>query len=609
MHTKNNSKNHFIALSNVGKATAKSFINIKKKDILLNPRNYADKKKLVVDFLKRNKYDNIEDDVSKEEIKDDENFEESETEEPLEEHDIFEINEDEKQKSNKKLIQKESHTPFHKINSEAYKFHDMNMKKKRKKNLFFTPNCTKYFPKKDFVWPRAPTCLKWDSKKKKKPLHENIINYQLLEHEDPLKNIKNCFINMDKQTMRGDNVKHHNVRIQTAKPFRKNYSYHKTKFDKRKTKRIKTGVRRNFNKNNNLVYKYNETRNDDYNTKKDIIQITTQYSDTNHNLNINTFSNKTESNFLDIGEEEKNNYYNQTESKNNKEINNDYSSDSEDSFHKYKSHYMKQFKPNGNTEENIDINNNINDKINNSKIGDNYNYPMAKTEIGDIINIDKKKAKINLEKNKIKGPEFDKNIPREYYENLKDNGITLIPFAANNYSQVRERALSMVNYDRKKCFKRKLDFFKGIEVGQFMNTPMNYIEHKTYIPKFNKMHTRPSDENPLPIFMKGVVSRNICDMISNVSLKMNSFSKGKTRGNYDTFMRKKSFNKIVNLNLMNAQELKTFLAINKNKLSGCEDIIKSLRFYNKNYRELLKETNTNFDNITLKTIKNKYDYI
>ena len=74
---------------------------------------------------------------------------------------------------------------------------------------------------------------------------------------------------MDKQTMRGDNVKHHNVRIQTAKPFRKNYSYHKTKFDKRKTKRIKTGVRRNFNKNNNLVYKYNETRNDDYNTKKE----------------------------------------------------------------------------------------------------------------------------------------------------------------------------------------------------------------------------------------------------------------------------------------------------------------------------------------------------
>ena len=54
-----------------------------------------------------------------------------------------------------------------------------------------------------------------------------------------------------------------------------------------------------------------------------------------------------------------------------------------------------------------------------SIIGDNYNYPMAKTEIGDIINIDKKKAKINLEKNKIKGPEFDKNIPREYYSTNK----------------------------------------------------------------------------------------------------------------------------------------------------------------------------------------------
>ena len=143
MHTKNNSKNHFIALSNVGKATAKSFINIKKKDKLLNPRNYADKKKLVVDFLKRNKYDNIEDDVSKEEIKDDENFEEeSESEEPIEEHDIFDIKEDEKIKNkkdkekNKKIS---SHGVYHRTNSEAYKYHDINMKKKKnKKKIFHT---------------------------------------------------------------------------------------------------------------------------------------------------------------------------------------------------------------------------------------------------------------------------------------------------------------------------------------------------------------------------------------------------------------------------------------------------------------------------------------
>ena len=40
MHTKNNSKNHFIALSNVGKATAKSFINIKKKLLILRKKIY-----------------------------------------------------------------------------------------------------------------------------------------------------------------------------------------------------------------------------------------------------------------------------------------------------------------------------------------------------------------------------------------------------------------------------------------------------------------------------------------------------------------------------------------------------------------------------------------
>ena len=140
---------------------------------------------------------------------------------------------------------------------------------------------------------------------------------------------------------------------------------------------------------------------------------------------------------------------------------------------------------------------------------------------------------------------------------------------------------------------------------------INYIEHKNYVPMFNKMHTRPIDDgDQLPVHMKGIVSRNICDMTSNVSLKMNSFMDGKTRGNYNTCLPKKSFNKVVNLNLMNYQELKKYIAMNKNLIFGGDDnyIIKSIKFYNRNYRDLLKETTSNFDNITFKTIKSKYEY-
>ena len=606
MLVKNDAKGSFGAFSHLGRTTVTSFINIKNKDAILNPEKYRNNKNSIINFLKRNKYSNIEGDESKEEVKDDQNFEEeSEMEEPIEEHDIFEITEAEKKnKENKNKKNLNSKNIFHKTNFEAYKYHDMNMQKKRVRKKYTTPNCTKYFPKKDFVWHKAPTCLKWDTMQKRKPLHLNLVDAKLLEHEPPLKNIKNVFVNLDKQTMRGDTLIFNNVRIQTAKPF------HKDKNTKRKKHRyktrVKTGTIRNVNKKLNIEI-------EDINSNKNKINnrhITTDITeDTNKGIINTTNNNKSKSIF-----EERKNTEKLILNKSKGNLENESSSESEDSYHKYKPHYTKQLKIN-----NIKTEANENPK-NNENLEPNA-YPIIKPEnnISYIFTKENQRPKTsiglankNLEnKNKIKGPEFDKIIPREYYDNLNDNGITLIPFAVNNYKQVRERALSMVKYNTKRSFKKKLDFFKGIDFEQYMETPVNYIEHKNYVPMFNKMHTRPQDDgNPLPIYMMRVVSRNVCDTTSNVSLKMNSFMDGKTRGNYNTCLPKKSFNKVVNLNLMNYQELKKYMAMNQDLILGGEDnyIIKSIKFYNRNYRDLLKETTSNFDNITFKTIKSKYDY-
>ena len=589
MIIKNDAKGTYGAFSNVGRATVNEFLNIKRQDKILNPGKHLNYKTAMINFLKRNKYTNIDGDESKEEIKDDENFEEeSESEEAIEEHDIFDIKEEEKIK-NKKDKEKNKKIGaqgiYHRTNSEAYKYHDINMKKKRIKKKFFTPNCTKYFPSKDFVWHRSPKCLKWDEMQKRKPMHLKIYDGTLLDHEDPLKNITNIFVNMDKQTMRGDTIKTNNVRIQTAKPFER--EKHIQKRHRKKRTRIKTGIMRKYDMNLNLTTENN------FNQR----QVTTQITEDTNKINIITTSdNKSKL----INEEKKDSNYPskeiiaQTEAYKIDEP----SSDSDDSYSKYKPHYLKQLK--ANTKQEIPENREKTDQ----------NYPLIKTEnnVSNVLNTENKRPKTGVEK--IKGPEFDKIISREYYDNLNDNGITLIPFAVNNYKQVRERALTMVKYNTKKSFKKKLDFFKGIEIGQYLNTPINYIQHKNYVPMFNKMYTRPSDDGiPLPVFMKGVVSRNVCDMTSNVSLKMNSYMEGKTRGNYNTCLPKKSFNKVVNLNLMNYQELKKYITMNKEALFGNDNyIIKSLRFYNRNYKELLKETTSNFDNVTFKTIKSKYEY-
>ena len=605
MLIKNDAKGSFGAFSNMGRTTVISFMNIKKKDSLLNPKNNKDNKNAIIDFLKRNKYNNIEGDLSIQEIKDDENFEEdSQSEEPTDEHDIFDIKEI-KNKNKTKSIKRGPHTLYHKTNIEAYKYHDLNMTKKKIKKQFLTPNCTKYFPKKDFVWHRNPTCLKWDSMQKRKPLYNKLNEGKLLEHDDPLKNIKNCFVNMEKQTMRGDSMKYNNVRVQTAKPFKKDEIRlrNKKRKSRNKTQRIKTGNLRNYNKE---LKTENTVDSNKYNIDNQK-QVTTELTDeTNTNINninniITTSNNKSNT----IYEEQKNNNTNNFLQKT-KELNMDESSSEfNDSYQKYKNYYSKQLKFNIKTEANEKQENVENEK---------QNYPMMKTENNEsnIINKDNKRPKTGFidNRNKIRGPEFDKIIPREYYDNLNDNGVKLIPFAVNNYKQVRERALSMVKYDIKKSFKKKLDFFKGIEIGQYLNSPINYIQHKTYIPMLNKMHTRPMDDgNPLPVFMKGVVSRNACDMTSNISLKMNSYAEGNTKGNYNTCLPKRSFNKVVNLNLMNDKELKKYMTMNKDKiLDGDNYIIKSIRFYKRNYRELLKETTSNFDNITFKTIKSKFEY-
>ena len=603
MIIKNDAKGSYGAFSKIGKATVNSFLNIKNQEQIINPKNNTDNKLLIIDFLKRNKYKNIEDDTSYEELKDSENFdEESETEEPIEEHDIFDINEDKKITNDQRNKKRKSLKFFHKTNIESYKYHDMNMKKKKKKKPFFTPNCTKYYPKKDYIWRKTPTCLKWDIMQKRKPLHVKFGQGDLLLHDHPLKDIKNCFVNMDKQTMRGDSIKFNNVRIQTARPFKthindmKDINKHNKSKNKRRKTRIETGIMRNYKNTLNLELTENSYHTNEYINEKEKInkrQITTELTDTTNN-NIHTINTMSNNKSKTLFEEQKN-YENMDES----------SSESNDSYRKYKPYYEKKLKYNMKTEVN---------ELQNTNENEQTNFPnITKTENNDIkiMNIDNKKQKTWIDNKKIKGPVFDKIISREYYDNLKDNGITLIPFAVNNYKQVTERPLSMVKYNTKKVFKKKLDYFKGIEVGQFMNTPINYIEHKNYIPTFSKMHTRPDDKIPLPIHMKGIVSRNVCDMISDISLKMNSFDTGKSRGNYNTCNPKKSFNKIVNLNLMNDQELKKYIIMNNKDIFLDEDnryIIKSIKFYKRNYKDLLKETTTKFDNITFKTIKSKYQY-
>ena len=136
----------------------------------------------------------------------------------------------------------------------------------------------------------------------------------------------------------------------------------------------------------------------------------------------------------------------------------------------------------------------------------------------------------------------------------------------------------------------------------------NYIGDKNLynnVPKFDKMMARPLDNgSPLPIYMQGTASRESIDMTTENSLKMNNYSNGKYIDGYSACAPKKSFNKVVNLNLLNSKSMFSDLLKKKKNMNYIE---KSLRFYNKNYKDLMKDGQlTKFDNVTFKAIPNNF---
>lgn len=92
---------------------------------------------------------------------------------------------------------------------------------------------------------------------------------------------------------------------------------------------------------------------------------------------------------------------------------------------------------------------------------------------------------------------------------------------------------------------------------------------------------------------------------------MNNFSEGQFAKTTDSFWPHKSHNKIINLNLLNSEKFLENL-MNKNELkknnkkSLTQYVDKSLKFYNKNFEDLLKESMlTKFDGVTFKSFQRK----
>ena len=669
---KNDAKGYFGAFSKTGKNSAEILSNVRQKDRLLNPQKYKGNNKSIINFLKRNGYHNIygDDEIIKM-IKDDD-LDDSQIEEVEEEVDIFKLQNKRKKEIEKykkpKIVKNTLKKYFHRTNSEAYKFHDLHRQKGHKKRESKTPNCTKYLPSKEFVWKRTLVGPKWDKLSGRLPLFGVDNTKYYLNHEPPLKNIGKIFIDMDKQTMRGGIITNHDLRIITTKTF---IPKNKKKINKNEIKDENRDENNNsdsnieleseysaFNKTNpNMFMKY---ENSYIKGKQKRIQSASTRPQTGHPKTLNTLTSNNSkqinntSNSIggrnitinskinnNINAENLNNSLSE-QNNNNLEINSVSSSELNDSYNQYKTFYQRQIKTKSKTQNNKNIKQNkrysykstnntpIKNKMiknknrpltsNNSKIKTANNIKKNRPNSNNIYNrkLNINKNKLNKKsykfksnnKRKIKGPDFDKTISREYYANLSDHGASLIPFSLPNFKQVRERPLTMVVYERPIYTKNKREPIMAVTPDMY-NDIYKYLEYtnnhtRCVPPNFDKMKARPSDDkSPLPVYMKGTVSRGACETVDETSLKMNNYAEGKFLSSYTSFWPKKSFNKIVNLNLLKSNAFLTYLINKQGDLKNANNYIaKSMKFYHKNYEDLLKEGMlSRFDNVTLKTIR------
>ena len=688
----NDEKGSYGAYSAVGKNSVDIFSNVRRKDIILNPQNYKKNKLSIIDFLKRNGYNNIHGDEQKFKHNINDDLDESQLEEVEEEIDIFKmeatrkLNKKPSDRKKKKKVDENEPNYFHRTDKESYKFHDLHRQKGTAVRPDTTPTCTKYLPSKKLVWRKTINWPSWDKMTARKPFISAKNNSKFyINHTNILSDVGPCLINMDKQTMRGEYIpESHNLRVITTRPFTpnnlhsQNFSYKSPKNNKKleinaenkytKSNKVffrntnKLSTNNNFGKNRykSDYYDENQKINNEINSKwlnsnkrgvsaatsstrpqtgkplginifhsRPTTSFPTDTLSSNKNTNennVNINSNKSHITSKSISNEEKeindNENENKIEDKNNEETYSDHSSEFNDSYYRFKNIYQRQIKKK-NLTENKTSKNSLSEKAKSKpKILKNKNVKLKINTNNSYTSFSKKNSKSNrpkskvldvrymIHKKKVKGPDFNKIISREYYDNLDDRGSSLIPFSLPNFKLVRERPLTMVVYERPHYNQRKINYLKGIEPSLY-NDQYKFIEfinnHQRCVPpNMEKMMARPKDDgSPLPVYMKGCVSREACNITTDMSLKMNNFAEGKFLSNYTSFWPKKSYNKIINLNLLNSDTFISNFVNDKSKIKNSGNYIaKSIRFYNKNFKDLMKEgLLTKFDNITYKTIR------
>ena len=473
-----------------------------------------------------------------------------------------------------------------------YHYYDLHRKKKNKITKQENPPCTKYNPKYNSILKRSVSTPAWATMRGRKDIFNQADQHPFyIEHDNILDTMAGkSFIDMKKQT--------HDKKNKFRLVSRPASSYGSSSL---------TLLKNNSAYNPNNLY--NKSILNNYN------RIKRPYSSINPRLRRKNYSINLRSNISAFSESnlksyDKNKFNKKAINKRATNIGKNKSIDAELNKNFYKTNNLSNYNNNLDNQNNITESENENEKDNTNTSKDSYElYKHVYTK--EIKNRNRKNKRNELQKEIIKGPNFKQMISRETLDKLHDDKIPVVPYLLPNFSSVRERQIMMVVYDRKK---HKINRSKSASLARIDNTFYynpndiltkinNYVS--SHPPNFNMMTSRPDDNDPLPSYMKRIYTRNSCYDITQLSLKLNNYKNRGFATMNSSFWPKKSFNKIINLNLLKSKKfLNNVIGNQNNLLRQFKGLGTSLRFYNKNYEDIMRENFLErFDNVTYKSIK------
>ena len=478
---------------------------------------------------------------------------------------------------------------------KRYYYHNKNKNKKRIKRAEYKPGCADYNPKYTLILNRTVSGAAWKTiTGRKNFIRPDSANSKFYIEKDSILSTKagKSFVDMSKQTSRPETGQRYpqvprpytaNVgklkRVESAKTYYTRYSKGDSKYIINIEKENDVNMTNIDNENEANVDKGTITINSNKYNKIYVIKKEYKRPSTAKPQLIrkNQLQQKESTSFLFKASPIKQEHIPSTPNQSKHQDNNNnivITTQTEDSFDQFKGNYLKLFK-------------------------------KQSKKAAAIQRAKEQQAKKHL----IKAPDFKKLISRDHLNMMDDKKKSVIPFSLPNFKQVRERPLSMVVYDRIHYKNTKAKEFKGIDHTVNYN-PDKIIDkvnnHKTIKPPdFNLMTSRPDDTDPLPAYMKQIFNRSSCYEVTALTLKMNNYAEGVFLEPSSEFWPKKTYNKIINLNLLNSKKFVGNLIKNGKKLQKGKDVLaKSMKFYNKNYKDLIKdEMLSRFDNVTYKTNK------